>query len=265
MQSYKDNNLNLSMADKEVIRLVKKNDYSSLKFLLNNITPKPDINKKNLKNDTLLMFAAVCKSSDVVKLLIEEKANVNELNNDKNSALHIAAYTNNVSSIDELLNAGAFINKKNKVGMTPLQCALNEKCSDKVVDKLLEHKADVNCKNINGSTAIFFSALDNRASIMNKLIKSKANIDMKNNSGDTPLIIAARKGSSDCVKILINSSVNIFQKNNKGETALSVKSNNKIKKLLRKKTKKLPNKFFNLKKVLIKTSKNASGNYQLLN
>lgn len=90
----------------------------------------------------MLAVAGGAQNTDCVKLLLQAKADVSVLDPIGNSALHVAAINQNVTSLEELLKfwpeqaLAVDLTMRNKAGETPYSIALSHK-NDKVI-KLLE-------------------------------------------------------------------------------------------------------------------------------
>lgn len=103
---------------------------------------------------TPLMFAVESgygDNVDVVKLLLEKKAKVNEQDINGNSALHRSAEKGYFNSMQVLLDFGAFHNAENKERNTPLHLA----CKfgfDNCAELLLSKRASFNCLNSAGKS-----------------------------------------------------------------------------------------------------------------
>jgi hypothetical protein len=82
-----------------------------------------DINGKDFKGVTPLGYAVGHDQLSCVKVLIDMKANVNEIDSAGNSAVHFAAGYGRVKVLEHLLARGANASKVNQMGMTPLAAA----------------------------------------------------------------------------------------------------------------------------------------------
>lgn len=128
-----------------------------------------------------------------------------------------------------LLNAGANIHLKNKLGETPLHClARNTESSGAVLvnlaTNLLARGADVNVTDVNGDTPIHFAARFGNEVLFKLLLKPEANINSKNNQGCTPvhcLVWSTISGVvSDLKTNLMSLGIQVNLENNSGDTAL---------------------------------------------
>ena len=84
------------------------------------------LNRYNQLGQTELMIAVEADDIDLAKRLLENKAHPNATSKDGqlDTALHLAAMQENKAMCELLLDKGARVNKKNKMGFTPLDAAL---------------------------------------------------------------------------------------------------------------------------------------------
>ena len=84
------------------------------------------LNRYNEWGQTELMIAVEADDIDLARRLLENKAHPNPTSKDGqlDTALHLAAMQENKAMCELLLDKGARVNKKNKIGFTPLDAAL---------------------------------------------------------------------------------------------------------------------------------------------
>merc|ERR1711976_574475 len=82
-----------------------------------------DVNAKDFKGVTALGYAVGHDQVSCVKVLIDAKANINEIDSAANSAVHFAAGYGRVKVLEHLLARGAPVSKVNQMGLTPLGAA----------------------------------------------------------------------------------------------------------------------------------------------
>ncbi|AFX93067.1 putative ankyrin repeat protein [Megavirus courdo11] len=118
---------NYNIDENSYIFLVQKAFKTYDKDLLEQISfPKTDLNKKNINGDTALItiieYADNANATIGVKLLLENGANINDVDKNLESALHIAVqkYNSDCTLIKILLENGINVNLQNKNGMTAL-------------------------------------------------------------------------------------------------------------------------------------------------
>merc|ERR1712124_2449 len=86
-----------------------------------------DVNAKDFKGVTALGYAVGHDQMSVVKVLIDAKANINDVDSAGNSAVHFAAGYGKVKILEHLLARGAAFSKVNQMGLTPLAAAQQNK------------------------------------------------------------------------------------------------------------------------------------------
>jgi ankyrin repeat protein len=102
----------------------KRGDLQRLQEFL---TDGKDVNAKDFKGVTPLGYAVGHDQLSVVKVLIDAKANINEVDSAGNGAVHFAAGYGRVKVLEHLLARGADASKVNQMGLTPLGAAQQNK------------------------------------------------------------------------------------------------------------------------------------------
>ncbi len=127
------------------------------------------------------------------------------------------------------------INDTNHFGKTALIIAARIGKSD-IVDFLIDHGADVNIADCDGTTALIAACLFDMSQadlerhhirIAERLISANASIEIQNRFGQSPLMLAACAGSLELLKILLAAQITnrahfINQQDESGNTALSM-------------------------------------------
>ena len=140
---------------------------------------------------------------EMLKFLLDNKANVNTKNDFQQTALHIAvASDTRLEEIKLLVNAGSEINAVTETGATPLiNAAFWDNAS--AVEYLISKKANINIKNKAGDTALMTACQDKKGTaVADLLIKAGADLNIKNSKGETALSLAKKKGINDTVDLL---------------------------------------------------------------
>jgi ankyrin repeat protein len=116
---------------------IRNNDLSSLRSL----AKTSDVNVKDQRESTPLMYAAAYGSIDAMKLLVEAGADVNAKNTFDVTALMWCA--NDLAKVRLLVEKGANVNARSKQGRTPLLIAAAHDRNSAVVKLLIDKSADI--------------------------------------------------------------------------------------------------------------------------
>ncbi|EFJ38739.1 hypothetical protein SELMODRAFT_402886 [Selaginella moellendorffii] len=143
--------------------------------------------------------------------------NIHNVYADK-TALHLASEFGNVSLVKALLNlhekrqveivtalleAGAEINKKNKLGHTPLHFAVGQDRAD-IARKLCDEGTDFGLEEETGAGVLHFAARGGGKDIFELLAPRALEVNRATKAGLTPLHFAAWNGNSDALKWLLD-------------------------------------------------------------
>ena len=101
---------------------------------------------------TSMHVAAALGYADILLLLLENGANLEDLDKYFITPLHRASWTGTLEAVRCLLDHGANIEARDDEGWTPLHCAAKEMNRIQVVRFLLERGADVNARDNTGMT-----------------------------------------------------------------------------------------------------------------
>ena len=119
---------------------------------------------------TPLAHAAKTGSIEIVKILLNNNANVNPKDKDGDTPLHSSSMNGHLEITKLLVNRGADINTKNeRLGATCLHAASFSGHED-IVDFLVAKKLDINATEINGLTPIDLAKMDGHTNVI-KILK----------------------------------------------------------------------------------------------
>ncbi|MDH4241493.1 MAG: ankyrin repeat domain-containing protein [Phycisphaerae bacterium] len=150
--------------------------------------------------DTLLIEAAANGHLDVVKLIIENGADVNLKGEAWYGPLHAAAAKGHIEVVKILLENGADVKifHQNK----PLNyAAMNGHIE--VAEILLAHGADINAKGTDEAAPLHTAVSNNQLAMVKWLLSKGANVNPIAAYGCTPLHSAARSNNVEIGKILL--------------------------------------------------------------
>ncbi len=153
----------------------------------------------NKQGTTALTAASKNGHTEVVKLLVQAKADVTILDDVGWTAFRWAVWEEKLDTAEILLSAGANIDLRDKQGRTALIEAAWHGMVGTVLF-LLEHDADANIQDIANRTALM-GATDNPV-IVQHLLEYNAKVNVKNKDGETALDWAKSGKQKDVVKLL---------------------------------------------------------------
>lgn len=136
-----------------------------------------------------------------LRALIAKKADVNQAEGDGATALHWAAYRDDLESVELLLTAGANVNTANDLGATPLWNACTS-AGAPVAKRLLDAGANPNLALIAGETPLMAAARAGKTAVAELLLARGADADARGPRGQTALMWAVAGRHPDVVRVL---------------------------------------------------------------
>jgi ankyrin repeat protein len=177
-----------------------------------------------------------------VRTLLQRRADVNAPQVDGMTALHWAAYQDDIESVELLVRAGASVTAANRYGITPLTLAITNGDSA-MVELLLKAGADPDTTLPGGETALMtaarvgtlasvkallgrgakvdardekhqqtalmWAAAEGHAPVAEMLIEVGADVKTRLASGMTPLLFAVREGHGEVVRVLLKAGADV--------------------------------------------------------
>ncbi|EAY12368.1 hypothetical protein TVAG_246000 [Trichomonas vaginalis G3] len=119
------------------------------------------------------VYSAIFNIPSLFEYFLSQGVNINEKNEDGKTALHIAAFYNNIEAVEALISYGANVNEKDNYGKTALHSAAYYNCKE-TAEVLISHGANINEKDEDGETALQTAARKNNIEIVEVLISHKA-------------------------------------------------------------------------------------------
>ena len=162
----------------DVADAVMKGDRALLRTLLQQ---HADVNAPQADGATALHWAAYRNDLDAADLLIGAGANTKAANREGASVLSLACINGSAAMIEKLLNARADANERLPNGETPLMLAARTGNVDSL-HVLLRHGADVHAREtLRGTTALMWAAVESHPAAMKVLIDHGADINARSN------------------------------------------------------------------------------------
>ncbi len=186
--------------EKPLMAASREGKLDMAKFLIE--TEGAMVNERDAEGNTPLIAAAGACQNKMARYLIEKGAEVNAANSRYGStALSIAAgKCDDPRVIRLLLDNGADLHVRNNGGDTPLLVAVKHD-NRKTVEMMLQAGADIDEQN-EGYTALMIAARRGYRGIVALLIEKNADLDIKNDIGKTALRLAKDYGQSEVVDLL---------------------------------------------------------------
>ncbi|XP_066483184.1 inversin isoform X2 [Tiliqua scincoides] len=181
----------------------------------------------DLEGRTSFMWAAGKGSNDVIRTMLNLKLDIDINMADKygGTALHAAALSGHVSTVQLLLKYDAQVDATDVMKHTPLfrACEMGHK---EVIQTLIKGGARVDLLDQDGHSPLHWAALGGNPDVCQILIENKINPNVQDYAGRTPLQCAAYGGYINCMVVLLENNADPNIQDKEGRTALHWLCNN---------------------------------------
>lgn len=175
-----------------------------------------------------LIIASYYGHDSIVRLLLDNNADINfRMSSNGYNSLQYALFTNKLSTIQLLIDKGIDVNNTDNNQQTALHMALSRR-SYKVCDALMAANCDMNAQDANGNTALHYSIENNLDSISKCLIDAGADLELLNNDKKSALFIAIENNNRDLVDLLKQKGSKLPQDKQKMNELLQLAIKNKF-------------------------------------
>lgn len=190
--------------------------------------PRVDVNARDNRGRTALMYVTPSISYTMVEKLISKGADVNLLDNDNNNVLFYIAYVADCNSqlgmniLRLLVDHGANLKQKNNQEFTPLTTAILQK-STLLFDAMLSsyhEKIDNSPQEL--ALALMVAVYCEDEYMTKTLIKAGADVNHEIQVGETPLRVATRSRLTRLVKILLEAGADPLYAARDGKSAYQI-------------------------------------------
>ncbi|XP_036962750.1 ankyrin repeat domain-containing protein 26 isoform X2 [Acanthopagrus latus] len=185
---------------------------------LKQLAKKNDINQLDKENRTALHIACASGHVELVQFLLESKAKLNLCDNQNRSALMKAVECQHERCVSILLENHAEPNLVDINGNTALHLAANIPSISTAV-LLLQHDADVNAQNKEAFTPLTVAVREDHIEMAEFLLKEGADVNFLDQDQRSPLMIAAGNGQIGMLRLLLRYNADITLKDTKGWSA----------------------------------------------
>ena len=170
--------------------------------------------------NTALALAVLNNSFWSAEALLLSKADPSICGDHRWSPLHVAAERNYGKMAELLSSFGANLNATNQQGYTPLVISV-AKDAQKAAGTLLKNGANPDMQNdLNGWSALHFAAQEDNHVMGELLCKFNSDLNVRTHEGNTPLLIAAMRQSKRMMSTLLRKGANANACDSHGWTAL---------------------------------------------
>jgi ankyrin repeat protein len=182
----------------DIHAMVKGNDIDGVRAYIRN---RGNLNARNPDGQTPLIVAGLKGRTEIAKLLIDAKADVNAAASEGLTAL-MAAVAYGTDIVPMLIAAKCDLNKQEKVNGFSALIGAAWQGNVTAVRLLVDARAKVNLKANLDRTALMAASAKGYAMIVRLLLEAKADVNIKDKQGNTALSGAKRAGHTEIVSML---------------------------------------------------------------
>ncbi len=190
LMSYNVKLNNVSKEQYEIVQAVKANSLKNLKRTLKSNL----VNSKDASGTPILITAASNGNLDIVKYLLQNGADINNMNPVGHTALNRAVFFGNEEMAHFLIAQGADVAKTDDRFMLPPLIAAIRKNRNELAKVLIEKGASINALDgINGMTPIMWAAGYENKEIVKLLLINNADLSIVSKYDNTVFTITSNK------------------------------------------------------------------------
>ena len=199
--------------------LTREGDWASMSWLLQN-GADPNLPSKG---QAPVILALQEEDTNALEILFHSGAKCDNLDQDRNTLLHLAVLERKPSMIEFLLQHGADPGVTNKSNLSPLHIAVKEKCFECAKSLVENSKAGLNILDRSKNTPLMLACQSKQHKLIRLLLKAGVDPNIANKKGNTALHIAVSNNDMESVRdIMASKDVNINALNGNSWTPLSL-------------------------------------------
>ncbi len=196
--------VNHADASTALINAVQAHNFECLEYLVTSCKAKVDV--KNAKGETPLHYACFLGLTKMADFLINNKADIDALSGDKNTAYHYAMFSSDPEAVLDVLDGGYGGKIKTKADQVPVCFSLVCKHDKaKVLESLVKReKAVADFVDEGGNNLAHLVVRFSRERSLETLLEAMPELfDRANAQGQLPLHLAALSGSATMVRNIL--------------------------------------------------------------
>jgi ankyrin repeat protein len=240
-----------------LIHAINTNNISYVKSLI--AGGSVDVNAIDNLSNPMLLLAAKLGHVEIVALLLDAGARINDVNDFDDSACHAAVRNGHIRVVELLTARRANVSLQNGANETPITMAMKKKNNERVLMMLIDaaiangtlddairdsydrtplhvavwHRCDstvidtligaacidVDIRDRDGFTAIHTACLMHNIDAVTRFVAAGANLELTDKKGDTPLHYGRFDSKGQFTELLLAAGANVHARNNSGNTA----------------------------------------------
>ena len=172
------------------------------------LSHRSSLDTPNHKGNTPLLLAAYQGNDEAMKELYATGASPLLLNENQDTALHLACWKGHVGVTEFLLQE--FTSKKQpSPSLSHSEMKQEESKQHTATEKKNGEKIDINARNLNGDTALHWAIYNGHTQVVEQLVQSGANLSIVNGKGVPLLHWALKNGDVELMKVLLTNGANV--------------------------------------------------------
>ena len=195
-----------------LIHAVRSQKYDLVNIILN---AGANIDQLDSQGQSALFHAVKAKDAEMTRFLLSKNADVNARNGDADSCVGIAAEAGYEDIIELLVNHAQSLNEPPHKQKAVFRAIANkhDNCA-----KLLLRKGDIDIKDQDGNTPLTAAINAENSILARYLLAQGASPNARNQAGETPVFLAMQRGNRELISLFPPSAINLDDANAAGVT-----------------------------------------------
>ncbi|CAH1397543.1 unnamed protein product [Nezara viridula] len=193
---------------------------------------KVNIDRLDVNEQTPLHLAAREDHYEIVDLLLQERANGSHLDKESRSPLNLAVINNSWKAVEVLVRRGYYKEHRYSGNRTLLHLATMNGLRH-IIDYIINYEiVDLAATDDRGDTPLHIAAHKNDTTTVQQLLKKRVNRDVSNGIGQNPLTVAMVYGSWEAVSVLLKGNCDVEAVDGRNRTLLHYAALNRKKAII---------------------------------